>query len=396
VNSRALELANITSAAPDPSGGIVQRDNEHEPTGILFENAAMNLVKSIIPKSTQDERSLRYRQLFNKLFEAGLVCVHDFDGLDSWDTLLKCHRDAELRLRVRKTIPLAHLEAFIDSGMHTNWGDEKLNIGCVKLFADGALGPQTAAMKHPYEGSDNKGFLLLTENEIFEIGEFAGQNGIALAVHAIGDRANHVVLNAFEKLKSLANQHRLPHLKHRIEHVQIIDPGDLPRMAKLNITASVQPIHAPSDMEISDKYLGSRSKNAYAFRRMLENNIDCVFGSDAPVESFHPFKGIHAVITRQRLDGSPSDDGWHPNQRLSLDEALECYTTKPSKFIQKGSYLGRIAQGYKADFIILDQNPFEIKPHQMANIKPAATFIDGVCVFQSSSLPMDFQVSGEF
>ncbi len=319
--------------------------------------------------------------------------MHDFDGLESWNTLQEYQQDDQLSLRIRKSIPLDQLEAFIRNGMYTNWGDDKLNIGCVKLFADGALGPQTAAMERPYEDSNNKGVLLLTEKEIVDIGELATHNGIALAVHAIGDRANNVVLNAFEKIRDFENRHQLPHLHHRVEHVQIIDPKDLPRLAKLNIIASVQPIHAPSDMDISDKYLGSRSKNAYAFRTMLENNINCVFGSDAPVKSFHPFKGIHAAITRQRLDGSPDEDGWHPGQRISLGEALEGYTTKPAKLIQRGSELGRIAKGFKADFMILDKDPFDIKPQQLINFQPSATFIDGVCVFQSLSLPMSFQDS---
>jgi len=390
VNSRALELANIKSDTFDPPGGLIQRDENNKPTGILFENAAMDMVKSIIPKPTHHERTSKYQGLFNRLFELGLVSVHDFDGLDSWETLVSFHQNNQLNLRVRKSIPLDHLDTFITNRMGTNWGDDSLNIGCVKLFADGALGPQTAAMDRPYEGSDNKGVLILTEKEIVEIGELAAQNGIALAVHAIGDRANHIVLNAFEHLRAFERAHQLPHLLHRIEHVQVIGPKDLPRLSELNITASVQPIHAPSDMEISDKYLGSRSKNAYPFRTLLGNKTHCVFGSDAPVESFNPFQGMHAAITRQRLDGSPNEDGWHPEQRINLHEALAGFSTGPAKLLRNGDHLGHIQERFNADFIILNEDPFALKPAQLADIKPLATFINGKCVYQSDSLPKKF------
>ncbi|MEA3327156.1 MAG: amidohydrolase [Chloroflexota bacterium] len=391
VNSQALKLADINLKTTDPPGGIIQRDESDQPTGILFENGAIDLVKSIIPKPTRSEVVSKLKSLFTKLWELGLVGVHDFDGIDCWDALQECYQNNTLHLRVRKSIPYKHLESFIQAGLRTNFGDDRLNIGCVKLFADGALGPQTAAMKSPYEGTDNYGTLLLPEGEIVEIGKYATRNGIALAVHAIGDHANHIVLNAFEKLRKFEQAHHLPHFHHRIEHVQVIDPKDLPRLSKLDITASVQPIHAPSDMEITERHLGNRAKNAYAFRTMIENDICCIFGSDAPVESVNPFHGIHAAVTRRRMDGSPGLDGWHPEQRLSLSEALEGFTFLPAKLINKGGHLGRIAEGYKADFLILEENPMTIDPHRLSEIEPAATFIDGECVFQSSSLPMNLK-----
>lgn len=390
VNSHALKLANIHSNTPDPPGGLIQRGHDNHLTGILFENAAMNIVRTIIPKPSRQERLARYQELFKKLFEQGIVNVHDFDGHDCWDTLQELYQSDELPLRVRKSIPLDHLELFISNGMKTNFGDDKLNIGCVKLFADGALGPQTAALKSPYEDSDNRGVLLLTEQEILEIGEIATLNGIALAVHAIGDRTNHIVLNAFEQLREFEQTHHIPHLQHRIEHVQIIDPKDLPRLSELDITASVQPIHAPSDIKITEKYLGDRASNAYAFRTILENNINCIFGSDAPVETSNPFRGLYAAVTRQRLDGSPGEDGWYPDQRLNLDEALEGYTFKPASLTNSKTQLGRIEKNYKADFLILNEDPFSISSQRLAGVKPVATFIDGACVYKSSTLPMDF------
>ena len=391
VNNKALKLADVHLQTPDPPGGIIQRDESGRPTGILFENGAMNLVKNIIPKPSRSELISRFQTLFKKLWKVGLVGVHDFDGFDCWDALMACYQNNSLGLRVRKSIPLVNLETFIESGLRTNFGDDKLNIGCVKLFADGALGPQTAAMISPYEGSDDHGVLLLSEKEIVKIGEFATHNGIALSVHAIGDHANQIVLNAFEKLREFERRHHLPHFHHRIEHVQIIKPKDLPRISKLDITASVQPIHAPSDLEITERRLGNRAKNAYAFRSMIENDICCIFGSDAPVESVNPFHGIHAAVSRRRLDGSPGVDGWHPEQRLTLCEALDGFTSLPSNLINRGGHLGRIAEGYKADFLILEENPLTIDTQQLAEIRPTATFIDGECVYQSSELPFNMK-----
>jgi len=389
VNSQALKLADIHLKTPDPPGGIIQRDDNDQPTGILFENNAMDLVKSIIPKPTRSEVKSRFQSLFSKLWELGIVSVHDFDGLSCWDALQESYQNNRMHLRVRKSIPFKHLETFIQAGLRTDSGDDMLNVGCVKLFADGALGPQTAALKNPYKGTDNYGTLLLTEKEIVEVGEYATGNGIALAVHAIGDQANHIVLNAFEKLRIFEHAHHLPHFHHRIEHVQIIDPRDLPRLSKLDITASVQPIHAPSDMKVTERYLGNRARNVYTFKTLLENNICCIFGSDAPVESVNPFHGIHAAVTRRRMDGSPGINGWHPEQRLSLCEAIEGFTSEPAKLINRGGHLGRIAEGYQADFLILEENPLTCDPQQLFKIRPAATFLDGECVFQSSSLPMN-------
>lgn len=383
-NSLALKMAGIDSQTPDPPGGIIQRDTNGEPTGILLEGAAMDRVAAIIPPPTLQQIATQIKALMGAFWKVGLIGVHDFDDFNCWLALQSIHQKGELSFRIRKHIPFDHLDAFINAGIRTDFGDDWLDLGGVKLFSDGALGPQTAAMLAPFEQSGEIGTLLLTEDELFDIGKHAVDHGIALAVHAIGDRANHVVLNAFEHLREYEKTHSLPHLRHRIEHVQILDPEDFIRLAKLDIVASVQPVHAPSDMIMADRYLGTRTRHAYAYQSILEAGAPYVCGSDAPVEPYNPFHGLHAAVTRRRLDGTPGSDGWHPEQRLSLEEALLGFTHYPAVITNKGNKLGKISQGYYADFIVLEEDPFTIDPHQLGEITPLATFIEGDCKYQST------------
>lgn len=389
-NSKALDLAGIDKGTPDPPSGRIQRDHEGNPTGILFESGAMSLVESMIPKPGQDEIISNIKSLIPKLWQMGLIGLHDFDGFDCWQALQTLHQNQDLSIRIRKNIPFNHLDAFINASLRTDFGDDWLQIGCVKLFADGALGPQTAAMKKPYQGGDNSGTLLLSEKEIIDIGKYAVDHGIALSIHAIGDRANEVVLNAYSQLRAYENVNHLPHFNHRIEHVQIIDENDLIRMKDLDIVASIQPIHAPSDMDIADRYLGNRTQNAYAYRSMVDSGIKFVCGSDAPVEPVNPFFGIHAAVTRRRSDGLPGPDGWHPEQRMTLEQALDGFSVNPALISSRG-HLGRIQAGFKADFLILNQDPQKMEPQFLANINPCAVFIEGKCVSKDEDLDIDLQ-----
>jgi predicted amidohydrolase YtcJ len=389
VNSKALELAGINAQTPDPTSGMIQRDEKGHPTGILFESQALAMIESSIPKPSQEELTAKLEALLPELWKLGLIGIHDFDGFECWQALQILHNEGRLQLRVRKNILHEHMDAFIHAGLRTDDGSDLLHMGGVKLFSDGALGPQTGAMIQPYEQTEEVGLLLMTEEEILAIGKQAVNHGLALTIHAIGDLANHVVLNAYEKLRVYESDHDLPHLQHRIEHVQVIDPDDLPRLAALDIIASVQPIHATSDMVIADKYLGDRSRNAYAFNTLQESGATLIFGSDAPVESVNPFYGIHAAVTRRRLDGSPGPDGWHPEQRLALEDALAGFSRTPAEVANRGMRLGKIADGYRADFLILNEDPFGMEPQALGHILPEATFIDGRCVYKSPDLAVD-------
>lgn len=387
-NSAALRLAEITEGTPDPPGGVIQRDQNGLPTGILFEAGAMQMVESVIPQPTHAENVARLQALLPHLWQVGLVGLHDFDDFSCWLALQEIFQTGQTPLRITKNIPADHLEAFINVGLRTGFGDDRLNVGSLKLFSDGALGPQTAAMHKPYEGSQDTGSLLMSEDEIFEIGTQAVTQGIALAVHAIGDRANHIVLNALERLKAYEAAHQLPQLPHRIEHVQILDPEDLPRFAELGVIASVQPVHAPSDMHMANRFLGTRAKYAYAYRSILDAGAEVILGSDAPVEPFNPFFGLHAAVTRRRLDGTPGECGWRSEQRLTLGEALRGFTHSPAIVAGKGGRMGKIAPFYHADFLLLEQDPFKLDPHDLGRITPLATFIAGECKYHTEDFPL--------
>lgn len=382
VNSAALRLAEITSSTPDPHNGQIQRDAHGNPTGILLE-AAMSLVSERIPEPAPDAIATAIEQAQTALWQMGLTSVHDFDRRDSFLALQQLHQAGRLKLRVVKNIPLELLPHAVELGLRSGFGDDWLRIGSVKAFMDGALGPRTAAMFQPYLNEpENRGILNMDAEELFEHGRQAAQVGLSMAVHAIGDRANHEVLNAFEHLRRYEKEHGLPPLRHRIEHVQVLHPNDAARLAQLNVIASMQPIHATSDMEMADRYWGERCALAYAWRTQLENGATLAFGSDAPVESPNPFWGLHAAVTRRRAAGAPGPQGWYPAQRLSLEEALRAYTLGAAYAAQLEERLGRLAPGFLADLIVLEQNPFTVPPETFLTMRPLATMIGGEWVWR--------------
>lgn len=382
VNSRALQLAGITSDTPDPINGKIQRDAFGQPTGILLE-AAMDLVAKHIPQPTVPQVAEAIRLAQKNLWRMGLTGVHDFDRRTCFMALQQLHATGELRLRVVKGIPLEDLPHAVGLGIQSGFGDFTLRIGNVKVFMDGALGPRTAAMFEPYvQEGQNCGILNMDAEQLFEIGRQAAESRLGLAVHAIGDRANHEALNAFEHLRAYEGQQGLPPLRHRIEHVQVLHPDDTGRLAKLNVTASMQPIHATSDMEMAERYWGARTALAYAWRTQLQHGARLAFGSDAPVESPNPFQGLHAAVTRQRADSPPGSQGWHTEQCLTLEEAWQAFTLGPAYLAGAERHQGRLSPGYLADLIVLNRDPFSIPPEDLAKSQPAATMIGGEWVWK--------------
>lgn len=381
-NSAALRAAGITRHTPDPAGGKIGRDEHGEPNGLLFESA-MNLVSDAIPSPTPSEITQAIEAAQENLWRFGITGAHDYDRGQCFTALQTLQAAGKLQLRVIKSIPLEDLDHAVALGLRTGFGNDFLRIGSVKLFADGALGPRTAAMLQPYEGeTDNTGILLLDNEQIFEHGQKAAAHGISMAIHAIGDRANHEVLKAYAHLREYEREQGLPELRHRIEHVQVLHPDDYARLADLHVIASVQPIHATSDMYTANRHWGSRSQGAYAFHTLLESGTRLCFGSDAPVESPNPFLGLHAAVTRQRPDGSPGAEGWYGSQRLALAEALEGFTTGAAYAAGLENQLGRLAPGFFADLIVLDQDPFDLAPGELHQIRPAATMVGGEWVWQ--------------
>ncbi len=383
INSLALKMAGITASTPDPGDGRIQRDARGRPTGILFEKA-VKLVESVIPEPDPEALAKIFEKLIPKLWRIGLTGVHDFDKRTCFMALQLMHARGALRLRVVKSIPFELLPQAVELGLNSGFGDDVLRIGSVKLFADGALGPHTGAMFDPYvDEPQNRGILIINSEKLFEYGRQAAESGLSLAVHAIGDRAVHEVLDGFSQLRDYERERGLPALRHRIEHVQTIHPDDSGRLAKLDIIASMQPVHAPSDMFMADRLLGERAAFSYAWRTQLECGARLAFGSDAPVESPNPFFGLHAAITRCRKDGSPGRDGWFPEQRLTVRSALEGFTSGPAFAAGMEDRLGRLSAGFLADLIVINNDPFTCDSAELYAIQPVATMVGGDWVWQS-------------
>jgi predicted amidohydrolase YtcJ len=239
-------------------------------------------------------------------------------------------------------------------------------------------------MLRPYDDNPaNTGMLLMNAEDLVEIGQRAVQNGFRLTVHAIGDAANHEMLNGFALLRQFEQAHGLPRRRHRIEHVQLLHQEDFPRLAELDLIASMQPIHATSDIEMADLGWGERSRYAYAWKSLLDQGTRLAFGSDAPVDTPNPFHGLFAAVTRRRADGYPTPEGWYPGERLSLTEALQAYTRGAAYTAGMEDRLGMLAPGFLADLIVLEADPFELPPDELRELAPSATMVGGEWVWQA-------------
>ncbi len=381
-NTMALKLAGIGQDSQDPINGRISRDEGGLPDGILLE-AAMELIEKILPKPSAAEVANAIRDALPNLWKFGLTGVHDFDYRTAFMALQLLDISGQLNFRVTKSIPLELLPHAQALGLRTGFGSAHLKIGSVKVFMDGALGPHTAAMLQPYLNEpENKGILNIDGEQFFEYGRLAAESGLSMTAHAIGDRALHEVLNGLEQLRNYEREQGLPRLRHRIEHVQIIHPDDALRLGKLGIVASMQPIHAISDMLTADKYWGERVDLAYSWRTQLDAGASLAFGSDAPVETPNPFWGLHAAVTRRRADGYPGPQGWHPEQRLSMREALEGYTIGAAYAAGLEDSLGRLSPGHYADLIVLEKDPFTCPPDDLLQIHSSATMLGGEWLWQ--------------
>jgi predicted amidohydrolase YtcJ len=375
-NSQALARAGLDRASPDPIDGQIQRDAQGNLTGILFEGAT-NLITSALPAPSLEDvvRALASAQA--SLWRLGLTGVHDFDGPMCFAALQTLRERGELGLRVLKSIPLDQLDAALELGLRSGFGDDWIRLGAVKVFADGALGPRTAAMLDDYAGDPgNRGSLFQDRESLFEIGRRALPAGLALAVHAIGDRANHEVLLAFSALARQAYP-GAPHMPSRVEHVQLLHPDDVPGLARHNLVASMQPIHATSDMVMAQRHWGDRVRTSYAWRSLARVGTRLVFGSDAPVESPNPFWGLHAAVTRRRQDGSPGVDGWLPQERLERQEALLAFTRYPGELAGMAGRQGILRAGSLADLIVLDGDPLACAEDELYELRPCGTMVAG-------------------
>ncbi len=389
VNTKALQIANIGASTADPPGGEIQRDASGRPTGVLFEKA-MKLVKECMPRPAVQEVQQAMIHAQRICLRAGLTGFHDFDGRICFRALQQLRSDDDLQLRVVKNIPVKQLHHATGVGLHSGFGDDWIRVGSVKLFADGALGPRTASMIDPYEGEqDNRGLIVTDKEEMYAHIVEAVHNGLSVAVHAIGDKANHDVLDVFEMVDLDSRKRNLPfalpsrQISHRIEHAQLLHPSDIDRFRRLGVIASMQPIHATSDIEMAQGHWGDRSQHAYAWRSLLDSGATLAFGSDAPIESIEPLTGIHAAVTRRRIDGVPGPEGWYPEQRLTVEEAVSGYTMGPAIASGRADYMGSISPGKLADLTILEGDIYGLPSQEIPGIVIAGTMVDGKFMYRN-------------
>ncbi len=380
-NSLALNSAGISTETPALSGGLISRDETGKPNGILFEQAT-ELISSVIPKQSPQEITHSILEGAESLIKMGITSVQDFDSFNRLAYYNQLERDGRLRLRILKAIPPDdHQEAF-EAGCRSGMGKKLVYIGPFKFFMDGALGPHTAAMIEPYnDDPKNRGILNSTAEEVIFRSRAILKNSSDISIHAIGDRANQEAITAFRVLRQIEKESDYKPARMRIEHVQLVREENLADLHELGIYASMQPLHATSDMKMADKYWGLRTRYAYAWKSLLKHGTRLVFGSDAPVDSPNPFWGMHAAVTRQLRENSPAAEGWIPDERITLNEALDAYTTGPSELCGKQSTTGRLEPGANADLILLTDDPFMAKAQELHLIKPVATMFDGQWVW---------------
>ncbi len=380
VNSVALTLARIDHKTPDPPGGEIAKDRRGEPTGILKEHAT-DLIRRIMPRPGPELIERGIREATAAAHRLGLVGVHTFEGAEVFAALQRLHDRGELALRVWMAIPEDNLEAAAACGLHTGFGSDKLRVGPIKIFADGALGSQTASMLEPFDGQPhNTGIATHSREELIELVGRAVKAGFWCAIHAIGDRANRWVLDAYDTHRAASQQ---AGARHRIEHVQLLHPDDLERLGQLNVIASMQPIHAISDREIANRYWGRRSRYAYAWHSLLASGARLAFGSDAPVESPDVFQGLHAAVTRRGHE--PDQRAWYPEEVITLAQAVDAYTGGAAYAAGEEAVTGRLTPGRWADLVILNRPMLADPAEELVQTRVEATVVGGELVYAAAT-----------
>jgi predicted amidohydrolase YtcJ len=383
LNSAALRAVGVNAHTPDPPGGVIQRDEAGNPTGVLFENA-QDLVRHAIPEPTRDELGAAIRAAIPVAAAAGLTGIHNLEDAQSRRAFEALETTGELLLRVYHGLARRELHQAREHGLRTGDGSGLVRIGPVKLFSDGALGSRTAHLLEPYESrsDDYRGVPTMPPEEIEEHMRLAADAHLDLAVHAIGDAAVRSVLDAYERTRAVH-----PTLKQRmlrIEHAQLVHPDDVPRFAQLGVIASMQPIHATADWRTADAHWGARSRHAYAWRDLLESGAVLAFGTDAPVERLEPLANLWAATTRIDPDGEPPE-GWYPQQRLSLEEAVRAYTLGSAVAERASARRGSLALGKDADLVVLSPDPFPLAAEALRDAHVALTVVGGQVTFEAKA-----------
>jgi predicted amidohydrolase YtcJ len=367
VNSAALELANGELQVP---GGVVERDERGEPTGVLREECAWHFRDTYV-RPTEDEMVDASRQAIPLALSRGVVAVHDKDGwLGALRVFQRLRADGALNLRVWQSLPWDHLDRLQAIGITSGFGDDLVRIGYIKGFLDGTLGSRTALML------DGSGVEIVGYEEFVDIVRRSARAGFPVAVHAIGDLANRRALDAFEETQ---DEWRPRGLRQRIEHAQLLAPEDLGRFRELGVAASVQFSHAPSDRDLADDFWARKTDGAYAFRSLVDSGALVANGSDAPVEELDPLLGLRAGVTRTLDDRDP----WHPEQRVTMEQALHATCVAPAWLTGDERRRGKLLPGYLADLVVLDRDPLDCPVEELDDIEVVATMVGGRWVHQA-------------
>jgi predicted amidohydrolase YtcJ len=355
VNSAALAHAN---GDLEVEGGVVERDERGEPTGVLREECAWRF-RDIYVHPTEDEMVEASREGVGLAVARGVTAVHDKDGwlgaLGVWQRL---RDEGSLHLRVWQSVPAEQVDELGALHIRSGFGDDLVRVGYLKAFMDGTLGSQTARMM------DGSGVQITSQEQLADYIRRGTAAGVPVAVHAIGDLANREALDAFEETR---DTWRPLGLRPRIEHAQLLTWEDVPRFAQLGVAASVQFSHAPSDSEIADRFWAGKTDRAYAYRSLWDAGALVANGSDAPIEELAPWDGVVAAVSRV----------WHPQQRLTLDEALQATTVNPAWLARDEHRRGKLLPGYLADLVVLDHDPYELEPEDLREVRVIATMLGG-------------------
>jgi predicted amidohydrolase YtcJ len=361
LNSAALDLAD---GDLEVEGGVVERDEAGEPTGVLREEAAWRF-RERMGSVPEDEWVEATREGLRIAASRGVGAIHDKDGwLGAPRIFQRIHEQEGLTLRVWQSVPYERLPELEALGFRSGIGDDRLRIGYLKVFMDGTLGSQTAWML------DGSGIRITSGEELAEIVRRAARAGWPVGVHAIGNRANREALAAFEATR---DEWQPRGLRQRIEHAQCLAPEDVGRFAELGVTCSVQFSHAPSDRDLADRFWPGLTDGAYAFRSLWDSGALLANGSDAPVEELDPLAGIRAGVLRT-IDERP---GWHPKQCLSVEQALQATTVNPAWLARDERRRGKLLPGYLADLVVLTRDPLECPPEELETVEVVATMVGG-------------------
>src|SRR3954464_6487239 len=377
-NSVALRLAGVDKGTRDVPGGVIVRDGDGAPTGIL-KDAAQGLVQKVIPPPSEQQIIEAVRAAQTYANAQGVTSVQDMAAsppvFKAYQTML---HNEQLRVRISGHQPLTTWQQLASVGLRANFGNEYLHIGGLKGYADGSLGSTTALLFEPYLDSPNTNGIASAElsdaQQMWHIVSSGDEAGLQIAIHAIGDRANHEVLGMYERIE---REHGERDRRLRIEHAQHLIAADVPRFGRMHVIASMQPYHCIDDGRWAEKRIGpERAKMTYAFRTLLDTGATLAFGSDWDIAPMSPTMGIYAAVTRRTLDGK-RPDGWVPEQKITVAEAVQAYTSGSAYASFDEKLKGSIEPGKLADFVVLTDDIFAIDPVKIADTKVTMTIFDG-------------------